>query len=178
MKQTKKKKRKKPTPMIPAAEEHLVDTIADVLKAFLLKMNVPVPDTEKLTDKVREKKMAELFADMDKMDIQAEWKKTADANKRADEAERRADKAEKLAAEAQRHVSEIQKQLQTQLQDMQKQVQKQTQELEENSIKSLVELCQKLGTTKASAIENLMEQKPMNPEKAREKVELYWKHSP
>jgi len=166
--------------------EHLVDTIADVLKAFLLKMNVPVPDTEKLTDKVREKKMAELFADMDKMDIQAEWKKTAEANKRADEAERRADKAEKLAAEAQRHVSEIQKQLQTQLQDMQKQVQKQIQKqtqeleekLEENSIKSLVELCQKLGTTKASAIENLMEQKPMNPEKAREKVELYWKHSP
>lgn len=63
MKQTKKKKRKKLTPTIPAAEGHLVDTIADVLKAFLLKMNVPVPDTEKLTDKAREKKMAELFAD-------------------------------------------------------------------------------------------------------------------
>ena len=48
--------------------ENLVSTIADVLRAFLLKINVPVPDTEKLTDKVRKKKMGELFADMEKMD--------------------------------------------------------------------------------------------------------------
>ncbi len=71
--------------------EHLMDTIADVLRVFLLKMNVPVPETEKLTDKVREKKMAELFADMEKIDIQAERRNTADANRRADKAEERAD---------------------------------------------------------------------------------------
>jgi hypothetical protein len=29
-------------------------------------MNVPVPETERLADKVREKKMGELFADMEK----------------------------------------------------------------------------------------------------------------
>ena len=52
---------------------YLLDIIADVLKAFLLKMNVPVPETENLTGKVKEKKMAELFADMEKMDIQAEY---------------------------------------------------------------------------------------------------------
>lgn len=38
-------------------------------------------------DKVREKKMGELFADMEKMDIQAERRN----NRRADEAERRAE---------------------------------------------------------------------------------------
>lgn len=64
--------------------EYLVDTIADVLKAFLLKMNVPVSETERLTDKVREKKMGELFADMENLDIQAERRNTADANRRAD----------------------------------------------------------------------------------------------
>lgn len=42
-----------------------MDAVADVLKVFLLKMNVPVPETEKLTDKVRKKKMGELFADME-----------------------------------------------------------------------------------------------------------------
>ena len=57
--------------------EYLVDSIANVLRAFLLKLNVPVSDTEKLADKVREKKMGELFADMQKIDIQAEWKKMA-----------------------------------------------------------------------------------------------------
>nr|WP_321152061.1 Rpn family recombination-promoting nuclease/putative transposase [uncultured Acetatifactor sp.] len=73
---------------------HLVDVIADVLCAFLLKMNVPVPETERLTDKVREKKMGELFADMEKMDIQAERRKTEAERTRADEEKRRADTAE------------------------------------------------------------------------------------
>lgn len=40
--------------------------MADVLKVFLLKLNTPAPETEKLTDKVMEKKMDELFADMEK----------------------------------------------------------------------------------------------------------------
>ena len=68
-------------------------------QAFLLKMNVPVSETERLTGKVREKKMGELFADMEKMDIQAERRNTANEKKRADEAERRAEEAEKRANE-------------------------------------------------------------------------------
>lgn len=74
--------------------EHLVSVIADVLRAFLLKINVPVSETEKLTDKLRKKKMGELFENMEKMDIQAERRNTALEKKRADEAEKRADLAE------------------------------------------------------------------------------------
>ena len=109
-------------------------------------MNVPVPETEKLTDKVREKKMGELFADMEKMDIQAERRNTANA-------ERRADQAEKRAAEAQL-LSEL---------------------TEKNSIKSIVELCQELGAPKAAAAEKLMEKMHLGQEEALEKTALYWK---
>ena len=123
-----------------------MDIIAKVLQAFLLKMNVPVPETEKLTDKVREKKMGELFADMEKMDIQAERRNTANA-------ERRADQAEKRAAEAQL-LSEL---------------------TEKNSIKSIVELCQELGAPKAAAAEKLMEKMHLGQEEALEKTALYWK---
>ena len=147
--------------------EHLVNTIADVLKAFLLKMNVPVPETEQLTDKVREKKMGELFADMEKMDIQAERLNTANANKRADEAERRADQAARLAAETQRQLQEMQKQA--------SEILRQSEVLEEDNIKSLIELCQKLGATKTYAIQNLMEEKKLSPEEAQKKAALYWK---
>lgn len=133
--------------------EHLVDIIAKVLQAFLLKMNVPVPETEKLTDKVREKKMGELFADMEKMDIQAERRNTANA-------ERRADQAEKRAAEAQKHLEEAQ--LLSEL-------------TEKNSIKSIVELCQELGAPKAAAAEKLMEKMHLGQEEAMEKTALYWK---
>jgi len=71
--------------------EYLLDIIANVLRAFLLKENVPEDEAETLVGKVKEKKMGELFANMDKMDIQAERRKTAEAQRRADEAQCRAD---------------------------------------------------------------------------------------
>ena len=133
--------------------EGLVNTIADVLRAFLLKMNVPVPETEKLTDKVREKKMGELFADMEKMDIQAERQNTADARRRADKEKERADKAEQLVVEEKQRADKA----------------------EENSIKSITELCQELGMSKDSAAAKLMEKLRLSPEEAGKKIDLYWK---
>ena len=83
---------------------------------------------------------------MEKMDIQAERRNTANA-------ERRADQAEKRAAEAQL-LSEL---------------------TEKNSIKSIVELCQELGAPKAAAAEKLMEKMHLGQEEALEKTALYWK---
>lgn len=125
---------------------HVVDVIVDVLKAFLLKMNVPVPETEKLTGKVREKKMGELFANMEKMDIQAERRNTALEKERADKAEKRADAAEKRADLA-----------------------------EENSIKLLVEFGQELGATIEATVQSLMEKKYLSRDEALAKTRLYWK---
>ena len=70
--------------------DYLLDVIANVLRAFLRRENVPEEETETLVGKVKEKKMGELFANMDKMDIQAERRKTAEAVKRAEEAEKKA----------------------------------------------------------------------------------------
>ncbi len=122
------------------------DTIADVLKVLLLKMNVPMPETERLTDKVREKKMGELFADMEKIDIQAERRNTADARRQADRAEKRADAAETRA-------------------DME----------EERGIKTLIEVIQELGVQRDAAIQKLMEKRNLSREAALEKMDRYWK---
>lgn len=59
--------------------KHILDIIENVLLAFLLKENVPVAEAEELVGKVREKKMAELFENMEPMDIQAERRNTAEA---------------------------------------------------------------------------------------------------
>ncbi len=74
--------------------EHVLKVIADVLSVFLLKANVPIEEAEELVEKVKEKKMSELFANMEKMDIQAERRNTAEQRARAERAEERADKAE------------------------------------------------------------------------------------
>lgn len=75
--------------------KHLLDIIAKVLMAFLLKENVPVEEAEDLAGKVREKKMGMLFENMEKMDIQEERRKTEEQRKRAEEAEQKAEEAEK-----------------------------------------------------------------------------------
>ena len=131
---------------------HVVDVIADVLKAFLLKMNVPVAETEKLTGKVREKKMGELFADMEKMDIQAERRNTALEKERADAAEEQAEEEKVRADEAEKRANLA----------------------EEDSIKLLVELCQKLGASRDAAVQSLMEKKNLSREEALKKTGLYW----
>lgn len=154
--------------------EQLVETIAKVLKAFLLKMNVPVPETERLADKVREKKMGELFADMDKIDIQAERRNTASEKQRADEAEKqaaeeksRAEEAEKRADEEQRRAEESERQAAEE--------RRRADIAEENAIKLLIELSQEFGSSMDAAMQSLMDKKNMTREEASEKVKIYWK---
>ena len=99
---------KKVEKILKDTPDYLLDIIANVLRAFLRRENVPEEETETLVGKVKEKKMGELFANMDKMDIQAERRKTAEAVKKAEEAEKKAaeaveeaeKKAEKIAEEA------------------------------------------------------------------------------
>ena len=96
---------KKVEKILKDTPDYLLDIIANVLRAFLRRENVPEEETETLVGKVKEKKMGELFANMDKMDIQAERRKTAEAVKKAEEAEKKAaeaveeaeKKAEKIA---------------------------------------------------------------------------------
>lgn len=86
---------KKLEEILKETPKHLLDIIAKVLMAFLLKENVPVEEAEDLAGKVREKKMGMLFENMEKMDIQEERRKTEEQRKRAEEAEQKAEEAEK-----------------------------------------------------------------------------------
>ena len=79
-----------------------------------MKMNLPQDEAEQCVRKVRERKMGYWFENMEKMDIQAERKNTADARaelektrQELDEAKREADEAKKEANEAKKKVDEI-----------------------------------------------------------------------
>ena len=73
---------------------HVLKIIEEVMFVLLLKENVPPQEAEELVEKVREKKMGELFENMEHMDIQAERRNTAEQRARAEKAESRAEKAE------------------------------------------------------------------------------------
>ena len=59
--------------------DYLLEIIAKIFRAFLLNVNVPEDETEELTELVKERKMGQLFANAEKMDIQAERRKTEEA---------------------------------------------------------------------------------------------------
>ena len=167
--------------VLQESPDYLVNVIADVLKTFLLKINVPISETEKLTGKVREKKMAELFADMEKMDIQAERKKTAEAENRANEAENRANEAENRANEAENRANKAEARA-NEVEGYANEEKIRADKAENlvllteiEGIKSLVELCQEVGLSKEAAIRKLMDKKGLNQEEAASKVEIYWK---
>lgn len=83
--------------IVKDSPEHLIAIIADILLAFLLKVNVPVSEAENLTNKVRKKKVAELFENMEKLDIQAERRNTEKQRQRAEIAEEKVRIAEQKA---------------------------------------------------------------------------------
>ena len=118
---------------------HVLKIIADVLFVLLLKENVPLDEAEELVEKVREKKMGELFENMEHMDIQAERKNTAEQRERADKAEERADKAEK-----------------------------QTKIEKERGIMIFIDTCREFGLTQEEVVNKLVEKYEMNRELAEE----------
>ena len=94
--------------------------------------------------------MGELFANMDKMDIQAERRKTAKAEKKAAEAEKKVaeavKEAEKKAAEA----------------------------YEIGMMKGIIKSCKSLNASREFALSQLLEMNACSRERAEELVERYW----
>ena len=71
---------------------------------ILMRVNVPAVEEENLVGKVKEKKMAELFANMEHMDIQEEQRKTAEQRQRAERAEERAEREKERAEQAEERI--------------------------------------------------------------------------
>ena len=94
--------------------EYLLDTMAKVLRALLYNMNLPESETEGVVSRIKERKMARLFENV-KIDIQAERRKAAEAERKLEmvrsEAQRKAEEAQREAEEAQREVEEAQREV-------------------------------------------------------------------
>ena len=128
--------------------KHLVDIIADILLAFLLKENVPIPEAEELAHKVRKKKMAQLFENMEKMDIQAERRNTTEQRMRAEAAEQKTREAEQKALAAAQRA--------------------------ETGIQAFIEGYQELEVSKEITLQKLIDKFQLDEAEANIKLALYW----
>ncbi|MBE5865491.1 MAG: hypothetical protein E7292_04640 [Lachnospiraceae bacterium] len=116
---------------------------------ILMRVNVPAVEEENLVGKVKEKKMAELFANMEHMDIQEEQRKTAEQRQRAERAEERAER-EKERAERE----------------------KERAEQAEERIKRAEEIIKRAEAKELQCIQNLMRNTSCSAEKAMDMLEI------
>ena len=120
--------------------DHIVDIIADMLLAFLLKSNVSANEAEKVVGKVKEKNMGQLIADMEPIDIQAEQakiriqKKEIDTERQEIQTQRQEIQTERQEIQTQRQEIQTERQeIQTERQEIQterQEIQTQQQEIQ------------------------------------------------
>lgn len=66
---------------------HILDIMANVIRAFCLKINAPQTETDKLMELVKEVKMGILFENMEHIDIQEERRKTKETREQLEMAQ-------------------------------------------------------------------------------------------
>lgn len=137
--------------ILSVTPEYRREKMADILKAFLLKINMPLEEAEGLVCKVKEKKMGELFANIDKMDIQEERRKTAEARRELEDFKKKAQE------------------------ELEKELEKHRQEANEQAVRTAIETYKECGVTKEEIIRRVMDKFALNSREVQEKLTLYWK---
>ena len=113
-------------------------------------VNITEEEMQECVSRVKERRMGYLFENIEKMDIQAERRNTAQARA---EAQRVREEAQRAQEEAQRTQEEAQ----------------------ENAIRSVIAVCQRLNAGKEQAVQEVIEVCGADRDTALEKVNLYWK---
>ncbi len=121
--------REKLNDIVKDTPEAILDIIASVMESLCVKIGATEEEMQECVSRVKERRMGYLFENIEKMDIQAERRNTAQAR-----------------AEAQ-----------------------------ENAIRSVIAVCQRLNAGKEQAVQEVVEVCGADRDTALEKVNLYWK---
>lgn len=151
--------------------EYLLNIISNVLKAFLLKMNYSVEETEEMVGKVKEKKMGILFENVEPFDIELERKKYQAEKRKADKAKVEAEE-EKRKAEEEKRKAEEEKQRADAIQRQMLELQL---ALQEERIQILIETCQELADSQENVMQRLQSRFLLSKEDAEQSIQKYWK---
>ncbi len=138
--------------------EYLLTLMAQIIEVFLVKMNVPREEVDLFTDRIKERKVGELFKYFEAWDIQAVRE---EARKEVEEARIEAEKeVEEARIEAEKEVEEARL--------------KAEKEETERGIRKMVKIIKELSGSQDTVLEKLMEEYGLTKENAEEKIALYW----
>ncbi|MCM1045829.1 MAG: Rpn family recombination-promoting nuclease/putative transposase [Candidatus Gastranaerophilales bacterium] len=102
---------------------HILNIIADILKAFLLKSNVAIDEAEEIVERVKEKDMGELFADMETFDLPAALEKARAEKRELEKRNLKLDQRQMQLDERKTQLDELENKITKQQQAMEMQIQ-------------------------------------------------------
>ena len=146
----------------------------------MMKMNMPTEDAQDCMRELGERSMGNWFENMDKMDIQAERKNTAEARKELDEAKEKLAEAEGRLLESENRLSDTKSELadtQSTLSDTKNKLSKLEQESEKTKNQtaiSIINITKKYSGVKESAVSDVERAIGVSKEEAEHLIEKYW----
>lgn len=118
--------------------------------------------------------MGYLFANMEKMDIQEERRKTAEARAELKAAKEKLKEKEAKAEEAEAKLKETEAKAEAWAREAVQAASQAEEKARAEAIKNAILLCRKFGASKETAAQELMELYGMDLTSAQEKAALYW----
>lgn len=144
----------------------VVEILAAVAESLCRKLGATDAETKQCERKVRGREMGYLFENMEKMNIQEERKKTAEARKELEEMRMKLEETQEKLEKAQKETGEAQEKLEK--------AQRKTDEAEEKGIRMLIESFQEMGISKEDTVSRLADK--VEPGiRIRELVDRYWR---
>ena len=135
----------------------------------MMKMNMPTEDAQDCMRELGERSMGNWFENMDKMDIQAERKNTAEARKELAEAKEKLAEAEGRLFEAENRLSDARSELsdtQSTLSDTKNKLL--------DAVITIINMNKKYSGIKESAVSDVEQAIGVSKEEAESLIEKYW----
>ena len=162
--------------IIDGASEGILEIIMGTIWNLMMKMNMPTEDAQDCMRELGERSMGNWFENMDKMDIQAERKNTAEARKELAEAKEKLAEAEGRLFEAENRLSDTRSELsdaRSELSDTQSTLSDTKNKLLDAVI-TIINMNKKYSGIKESAVSDVERAIGVSKEDAELLVEKYW----
>ena len=148
--------------IIDGASEGILEIIMGTIWNLMMKMNMPTEDAQDCMRELGERSMGNWFENMDKMDIQAERKNTAEARKELAEAKEKLTEAEGRLLESENRLSDTQSTLSD------------TKNKLLDAAITIINMNKKYSGIKESAVSDVEQAIGVSKEEAEHLVEKYW----
>lgn len=149
--------------ILERTQQNIKDIIKDTMFSLFMKMHVPLEEAKQYVELIEECRMGYLFENMEKIDIQAERRKTAKEHKKFLKEQKAAAEAHKEAVKAQEEAAKAK--------EAAAKAQEEAAKAQEEAVQAVLSVCKDCGMDKEAIIDKLMVTFKLTYEEAKKLVD-------